>query len=171
MLLQLEGGDYIALPPGVDEQHGDKLLGRNKKVKVSGLIVLAIITAITVMLLVITQRAITPIEPIGVLIFGMSLMKFYNDSVEFFDSSHLRRRLRHYEDQGKLVWVPAGLKIRADAVCRQKKIPVHSDLFSYDFVAARNLAVLYRGLGNKARQDSTELRERLDTLIDSRIAE
>ncbi|HXH26847.1 MAG TPA: hypothetical protein VNG90_03045 [Candidatus Acidoferrum sp.] len=171
MLLKLEEGDYIALPPGADERQAQKLLGRNKKIRISGLIAIAVITAVTIMLLVITQHAIAPIEPIGVLVFGLSLLKFYNDSVEFFGGLRLRRRLRRFETEGKLVWVPVGLKIRADAACRQKKTPVQGDLFSYDMTAARSLAVLYRGLGNnKKRQGSAELREQLDTLIDNRIA-
>ncbi|HEV2403606.1 MAG TPA: hypothetical protein VGS08_05405 [Candidatus Saccharimonadales bacterium] len=171
MLFRLEEGDYVAFPEGVEESKAKILLGRSKKIKKSGLIAIAIITTTTILLLVVTRHAIAPIAPIGVLIFGLALLKFYNSTVELFGGIRFRRRLSRYEAEGTLVWVPAGLKIRADVICRLRKIPVPHDLFSYDMPAASSLAVLYRTLRTKRKlRSSIQLREQLDALIDNRIA-
>jgi hypothetical protein len=168
-----ESGDYVAFPVGVTQDEAEALVnrGQKKKVKASGMIAIAVITAITIMLLLIIQDAITPIAPIAVLIFGLSLLKFYNSTVELVGRRLHHRRLRRLEETGKLVWVLKGLKLRADKVCELRGVPVPTELFSYDMPAARSLAVLYRRLKKlKDRQQSVPLREQLDALITNKIA-
>lgn len=175
MLFKLEEGrDYVAFPPGVTKDEAETLINRGKKrkVKISGVIALGVIIVITIMLMILNDKSIAPVAPIGVLIFGLSLMKFYNSSVELFGGILFRKRLRRYEAAGKLVWVPVGLKVYTDAICKRMGMPVAPpELFSYDMRSSCEVAVAYRQLSKKERRQlSEQLRMQIAALIDGFVA-
>jgi len=175
MLLKLEGNNgYAAFPVGTTKDDAEALVNPGKKrvVKISGLIVLGVIVAITILLMTLNERSIAPVAPIGVLIFGLALMHFYNASVELFGKRFLHRRLRRHEAAGKLVWVPVGLKVYVDLICQRNGMAAAPpEVFSYDMPAARKTATAYRRLSRREkRQLSEQLRQQIAALIDGAVA-